>query len=77
MNQLTFEAFTEETGKSVQKERVTNPYAHYVPVLVLKDLNVAWTDRNWYLHEQDLVYLDEKLATILIERGIARKTEVH
>ncbi len=52
-------------------------YENYLPVLILKDFNVAWTDRNWYLHEQDLVYLDEKLATILISRGIARKTEVH
>lgn len=52
-------------------------YENYLPVLILKDLNVAWTDRNWYLHEQDLVYLDERLGAILISRGIARKTEVH
>lgn len=58
---------------------VTTPESHYenyLPVLVLKDFNVAWTDRNWYLHEQDLVYLDERLGAILISRGIARKTEV-
>ncbi len=52
-------------------------YENYLPVLILKDFNVAWTDRNWYLHEQDLVYLDERLGAILISRGIARKTEVH
>ena len=72
MNQLTFEAFPAEEAK-----KDADPYLNYAPVLVLKDINVAWTDRNWYLHEQDLVYLDEKLATILIDRGIAKKTEVH
>ena len=58
---------------------VTTPESHYenyLPVLILKDFNVAWTDRNWYLHEQDLVYLDERLGAILIFRGIARRTEV-
>ena len=50
-------------------------YDNYVPVLVLKDFDVAWTDRNWYLHEQDIVYLDEKLATMLIGRSIAKKVE--
>ncbi len=47
-----------------------------VLVLIAKDINVAWTDRNWYLHSQDIVYLDEKLASILVMRGIARKLEV-
>ena len=47
-----------------------------VLVLIAKDINVAWTDRNWYLHSQDIVYLDEKLASVLIMRGTARKLEV-
>ncbi len=76
MNQLTFEAFIEDNGKSARKDSVTNPYTHYVPVLVHKDLNIAWTDRNWFLHDQDIIYLDPRLASLLVERGIARKTEV-
>ncbi len=48
----------------------------YVPSLVLKEINVSWKDRDWYLHPQDFVYLDEDLAAILVERGMARKVEV-
>ena len=75
MTQLTFDIYLREEQNETQTPRAREETS--VLVLILKDLNVAWTDRNWYLHEQDLVYLDEKLATILISRGIARKTEVH
>ena len=75
MTQLTFDSFLRED--QVPHEQSGTREETSALVLILKDFSVAWTDRNWYLHEQDLVYLDEKLATILIERGIARKTEVH
>ena len=74
MTQLTFDIYLREEQNETQTPRAREETS--VLILILKGLNVAWTDRNWYLHEQDLVYLDEKLATILIERGIARKTEV-
>ena len=51
-------------------------YENYLPVLVLKDLTVAWTDRNWFLREQDFVYLESRLAAMLVERGIARKAGI-
>lgn len=67
MNQLTLEtfAFLDENHESEGQTLV----------LILGNINVAWTDRNWYLHSQDIVYLDEKLASILVMRGIARKLE--
>ncbi len=71
MNQLTFEGFAEN-----EKTAQNNPYSSYVPVLILKDFDVAWTDRNWFLREQDFVYLESRLAAMLVERGIARKTEI-
>ncbi|AKA48525.1 hypothetical protein IX51_04765 [uncultured archaeon] len=42
-------------------------------VAISQDFNVAWKDRDWYLHEQGLVYLDVELAEMLIQRGIARR----
>jgi len=48
----------------------------YQPVLVLSDINVAWTDRDWHLRGQDIVYLDPRLASLLVKRGIARAMEV-
>ncbi len=47
-----------------------------VLVIVLSEINVAWTDRDWYLHPQDLVYLDKGLAAILAERRVAMELEV-
>ncbi len=44
-------------------------------VPILKDFSVALTEWNWDLHSQDLVYLDMKLATILVE-GHRKETEV-
>ncbi|OWP55330.1 MAG: hypothetical protein B2I17_10060 [Thermoplasmatales archaeon B_DKE] len=48
----------------------------YQPVLVLSDINVAWADRDWYLRRQDIVYLDPRLVSLLVKRGIARAMEV-
>ncbi len=70
MNQSTLETFLEPEFAQ------DNGHATQVIVSILKDFNVAWTDRNWYLHAQDLVYLDEKLADLLVKRSIARKQEV-
>lgn len=72
MTQLTFDSFLQEAADPDVK-KVTGK--QYVMVLILKDFSVAWTDRNWYLHEQDLVYLDPRLTSLLVERGIARRTE--
>ena len=68
MNQLTFDSFLESELKSNESQK----HVTQTLVLVLKGISVAWTDRDWYLHEQDLVYLNEDLATILVRRGIAR-----
>jgi DNA replication initiation complex subunit (GINS family) len=75
MTQLTFDSFLQEE-KNASPEAGKNKAESSILVLILKDFSVAWTDRNWYLHEQDLVYLDPRLALLLAERGIARKTEV-
>ena len=66
MNQSTLEIF-------LGSELTNNNQATQVLVSILQDFNVAWTDRNWYLHAQDLVYLDEKLADLLVTRNIARR----
>ena len=79
MTQLTFDSFIREEDKAALHSNpiVCNATGNqYVLVLILKDFSVAWTDRNWYLHDQDLVYIDQKLAALLVERDIARRTEV-
>ena len=79
MTQLTFDSFIREEDKAAPHSNpVVNSAAtnQYVLVLILKDFSVAWTDRNWYLHEQDMVYLDPRLASLLAERGIARRTAI-
>ena len=68
MAQATLGSFEQENPRV--KTRIQ------ILVLILKDLNVAWNDRDWYLHSQDLVYLDEELASILVERGIARELNI-
>ena len=68
MNQLTLETFVCPNDIQESKGQIL--------VLIMRNLNVAWTDGNWYLHSQDILYLDEKLASVLIMRGIARKLEV-
>ena len=68
MSQATLDVFS----SNIQENSETGA----VLVMIMKDFNVAWTDTNWYLHSQDIVYLDEKLASVLIMRGIARKLEV-
>ncbi len=69
MNQSTLETF-------LGPELTNNNQATQVLVSILQDFNVAWTDRNWYLHAQDLVYLDEKLADLLVTRKIARRIDL-
>ena len=75
MTQLTFDSFLQEE-KNASPETGKNKAESSILVLILKDFSVAWTDRNWYLHDQDLVYLDPRLASLLVERGIARRTAV-
>jgi|GEM_PF-6617596 hypothetical protein len=78
MTQLTLDSFPrhDERGSGASSSNQQALQETSVLVLILKDFSVAWVDRDWYLHEQDLVYLDVKLASLLIGRGIARKTEV-
>ena len=47
-----------------------------VLMMIMEDLNVAWMDKDWYLHSQDLLYLEHELASLLAQREIAMKVEV-
>jgi len=60
MTQYSLDMFQEQ--KSVR----------YVTVVVLADISIAWTDRDWHFHAQDIVDLDPKLAELMIRRGMAR-----
>ena len=75
MTQLTFDSFIREE-EHTSPETGKNKAETSILVLILKDFSVAWTDRNWYLHDQDMVYLDPRLASLLAERGIARRTAI-
>ena len=44
----------------------------YVTVVVLVDIGVAWMDKDWHFHAQDIVDIDSRLAGAMIERGWAR-----
>ena len=44
----------------------------YVTVLVLVDISIAWKDRDWHFHSQDIVDLDSRLARTMTERRWAR-----
>jgi hypothetical protein len=44
----------------------------YVTVLVLVDIGIAWTDRDWHFHAQDIVDIDSRLAELMVRRGMAR-----
>ena len=70
MNQSTLETF-------LGPELTNNNQATQVLVSILQDFNVAWTDRNWYLHAQDIVDLDHELAKILISREVAREVRAN
>lgn len=76
MIQLTFEHFNTQEKEHEANVSSLSPkeIKEFEPVIILKDFKVAWLDRDWILHEQDLVYLDPQLVAILVERGIARKT---
>ncbi len=46
----------------------------YKAVLILKDLNVAWFDRNYFLEKNDICSdVPSDLAGILISRGVAKE----
>ena len=44
----------------------------YVTVVVLVDIEIAWTDRDWHFHSQDIVNIDRELAETMAKRGMAR-----
>ena len=44
----------------------------YVTVLVLVDISIAWTDRDWHFHNQDIADIDTELAELMVKRGMAR-----
>lgn len=43
----------------------------YVLVRILADLSVAWDPKDYKLRKNDIVHVPERLAAILIQRGIA------
>lgn len=45
-------------------------------ILMMRDFDVAWKDRDWKLHSQDLVHLDPELADELIRRKITRRVSI-
>lgn len=47
--------------------------ADYIKVTILQDQSIAWTDQDWYLHKNDIVFLDPGLVNLLEQRGIARR----
>ncbi len=75
MTQLTFDSFLMKE-EHVFAETVKNRAKTSILVLMLKDFNVAWKDKDWYLHSQDLVYLEQELASLLMQRKVAMKVEV-
>lgn len=49
----------------------------YIPVRIVGDQPpIAQPDRNYYLHDSDVVYLPESFAEILIKRNAAVKLEI-
>ena len=70
MNQSTLETF-------LGPELTNNNQATQVLVSILQDFNVAWKDRDWHLHSQDIVDLDHELAKILISREVAREVRAN
>ena len=75
MTQLTFDSFLMKE-EHLFTETVDNGAKTSILVLILKDFNVAWKDKDWYLHSQDLVYLEQELASLLLQRKVAMKVEV-
>jgi DNA replication initiation complex subunit (GINS family) len=75
MTQLTFDSFLMKE-EHLFTETVDNRAKTSILVLILKDFNVAWKDKDWYLHSQDLVYLEQELASLLMQRKVAMKVEV-
>ena len=48
----------------------------YVTVLVLVDIEIAWKDRDWHFHNQDIADIDTELAELMVKRGWARMLKV-
>ena len=48
----------------------------YFTILVLVDVSIAWMDKDWHFHAQDIVDLDSRLARTMIKRGMARMLKV-
>jgi hypothetical protein len=46
-------------------------------VSVMRDFNVAWHDRDWHFHKQDIAHVPEDLAALLFARGIAREITIN
>ncbi len=47
-----------------------------VLIAISKDISIAWIDRDYHFHSQDMVHVPRKLADILIKRGIASEAKV-
>ena len=43
---------------------------------MVKDFKVAWKDRDWEFHSEDVLDVDSELAVLLVKRGIATKVNL-
>ena len=73
---------TEETAGVIEKEIVaTKPKPEAdekVIVLITTDLPpIAQPERDYFLHKNDILYLSESFADMLIKRNSARKLNLH
>ena len=68
MSQATLDGFVGVEQKPIVSKVVL--------MMIVKDFNIAWMARVWYLHSQDLVYLEHELASLLAKREVAMKVEV-
>lgn len=76
---LELDKSEQETSKNTVLQEIksgSNLQSDQIPVYIQSDFSVAWYDRDWYFHSQDTAYVPEELANILIERGIAKRTNI-
>ena len=68
----------QETAEPAPEEPVEEKESELILVRILGDQPpIAQPDRDYYLHDNDLVYLPEQFAEILIKRNAARKVNLH
>ncbi|MCL4337498.1 MAG: hypothetical protein M1129_04235 [Candidatus Thermoplasmatota archaeon] len=68
---------TYDTIKKNKTEKEEERSSDFLTVQIVRDFDVAWKDRDWHLHSQDIVDLDHELAKILISREVAREVRAN